>query len=739
VHYWGCDDPIWRQDDLNGLNPNIPVVNAILPNVLGRPPREFFEADVGDPLRVKFWYDPADGKDVYVNTWLVPGGDITPPSIISVRESEDPICEAGTGSPSQVIIRADVSDPCGVAWVRLHYRAPGGSWQFVTMTPEGGDTYAATVGPFAQSGTMEYYVEAADNCGNVGETAHYSVTVEDCGGDEPAIANIRVSAAPLCRETTGSPDTTTVRADVTHPSGIDWVQLHYQPPGGSWTSKAMSFEAGDTYAATVGPFSQAGLLNYYVEAMPNLGDPGESPHQAVIVENCGGDISPPDIDNITESDDPICRQGTGIPDIITIGADVSDPSGVNWAHLHYQQLPGSMWTWVPMSLVIGDTYEDTIGPFSQIGIYSYYVRARDWVGNEIQSDLSTFVVVECTGPTPTQTQTPTTTPTMPTPTPTATLPPGETGAIQGKVLLQGRANHSGVQVTAGGVSGMTASNGGFTIPGVPAGTHSVMAEMAGYLEHVKIGVVVPAGMTVPLLDVRLLGGDASGDCTINLFDLVTVALNYGSTTPTVPAADINGNGVVDLFDLVMTAVNLDLGCPGAWPVPPAFDLQAAAPIHLRVSPETQSLQIGDEFEVTLELQEASNLYGADVTLTFDPDVLEVVDADPTTQGVQISRGTFPNPDQGIVTKEEADNTAGTANYAMSLKTPAQPAAGDGTLCMIRFRAKARGTSDLAISAATLLDPNADPIEVMSHDGSINVTAEVHNVFLPVIFRSETDR
>jgi len=38
-----------------------------------------------------------------------------------------------------------------------------------------------------------------------------------------------------------------------------------------------------------------------------------------------------------------------------------------------------------------------------------------------------------------------------------------------------------------------------------------------------------------------------------------------------------------------------------------------------------------------------------------------------------------------------------------------------------------------------LDPNADPIEVMTHDGSINVTAEVHNVFLPAIFQSATER
>jgi hypothetical protein len=145
--------------------------------------------------------------------------------------------------------------------------------------------------------------------------------------------------------------------------------------------------------------------------------------------------------------------------------------------------------------------------------------------------------------------------------------------------------------------------------------------------------------------------------------------------------------------------------------------------------------VGGLVKVTLELEEVVDLWGADIQLNFDPDILEVVDADPATPGVQIHRGPFPDPESGLVAKDTADNQQGTVWYAVALKSPAEPLNGDGTLCAITFRAKAAGTSALAHQSATLLDPQALELEVMTHDGSVAAGEEYALQYLPVIIKA----
>jgi hypothetical protein len=171
-------------------------------------------------------------------------------------------------------------------------------------------------------------------------------------------------------------------------------------------------------------------------------------------------------------------------------------------------------------------------------------------------------------PTPSATELPTSTSTataLPSPTasPTATVEP-ELGSIVGRVLLQGRNQHSGATVEVpGGVSATTGEDGRYLLPGLPTGLYTVVARMPGYLETRQVTVAVTAGMQTTLPDVTLRGGDPNGDCTVNLFDLVVVASNYGGAQPD-PRADINADGRVDILDLVLVGGNLGGSCPGAW-------------------------------------------------------------------------------------------------------------------------------------------------------------------------------
>ncbi len=59
LHYFGCDPEFDTQNELNGLNPDIPATNV----------DGYFQADPSNRVRVEFWYDPCstDPDDPYGN------------------------------------------------------------------------------------------------------------------------------------------------------------------------------------------------------------------------------------------------------------------------------------------------------------------------------------------------------------------------------------------------------------------------------------------------------------------------------------------------------------------------------------------------------------------------------------------------------------------------------------------------------------------------------------------------
>ena len=321
----------------------------------------------------------------------------------------------------------------------------------------------------------------------------------------------------------------------------------------------------------------------------------------------------------------------------------------------------------------------------------------------------------------------------PTPTPTPTLIPGGVGVITGTIKLQGRGplhgtDYSGALVEATGVTTTdtttTDASGCFALSDLPGGPYDVTAAMGGYLDAVETGVDVYGGTATGLPAWKLLGGDALYDCVVNVFDLVTVTSQYDSAPYPGSFADINGSGIIDIFDVVMVGINLDKTCGPPVAASSMAKAWTAASTGLRVIPSRQLGEVGEVLTVTLELEDVSDLYGVDVRLTFDPNLVEAL---------QIEPGTVPDPMQGQVTKQMVDNDQGVVAYAISLVTPAAPAEDDGTVCTITFRTKALGISRLEISSAVLSDSDADPIPVLKTDGWIRVGSE-HLTHLPIIIR-----
>lgn len=235
--------------------------------------------------------------------------DTSAPTISSVRADPQSVNREGCGSPERVTIYAEVTDDqSGVARVELHYQAPGEQWQIVQMSAGTGSTYYATVGPFGYAGTLRCQVRAFDQAGNDAySTPALEVTVDDCAPPDttpPMIYNVRASPSTVNRDGCPAPNRVTISASIIDDqSGLGWARLHYQPPGGSWTSVAMPYTRNGSYSAsvTIGPFANAGVLRYYIEAGDLAGNEGPSGQYTVTVDDCCA-LAPPVLNSIDNAD-----------------------------------------------------------------------------------------------------------------------------------------------------------------------------------------------------------------------------------------------------------------------------------------------------------------------------------------------------------------------------------------------------------------------------------------------------
>ncbi|OQY23801.1 MAG: hypothetical protein B6I35_02930 [Anaerolineaceae bacterium 4572_32.2] len=158
-----------------------------------------------------------------------------------------------------------------------------------------------------------------------------------------------------------------------------------------------------------------------------------------------------------------------------------------------------------------------------------------------------------------------------------------------------------------------------------------------------------------------------------------------------------------------------LTCLGivAW-VAGAADAQEGAKIL--PSPERLILAPGDTGTVEIRVENVAQLAGAEVHLTFDPALLEIVDADPETEGTQIAHGDFPSPD--FVVRNVADPSTGVIDYAISCMSLDKAVSGSGVLARITFHVLTEGETVVAIRSAILGDIQGQSIPVETGPGAI---------------------
>jgi hypothetical protein len=140
--------------------------------------------------------------------------------------------------------------------------------------------------------------------------------------------------------------------------------------------------------------------------------------------------------------------------------------------------------------------------------------------------------------------------------------------------------------------------------------------------------------------------------------------------------------------------------------------------RLWLDPASLDVAPGDVKTLDVRVKDVTMLAGAEVHLTYDPALLEVVDADPAVDGVQIAHGDFLNPE--FVVQNSADGVAGTVDYAIATMSLDNAVSGEGVLARVTFRGLSKGKTTIAVQGVLLANRDGQPIEVETDSSQVVV-------------------
>ncbi len=139
---------------------------------------------------------------------------------------------------------------------------------------------------------------------------------------------------------------------------------------------------------------------------------------------------------------------------------------------------------------------------------------------------------------------------------------------------------------------------------------------------------------------------------------------------------------------------------------------------ITVVPASATMNYDEILEIQVWVNNVDELYGADVILTFDPTVLEVIDEDPSRTGVQIQNGGFL--EVGFMIYNYGDNINGVIRYTNTQLNPTPAVTGSGKLFVAHIKAKKVATSHLTFSKWDMSDRNGNLISATTQPGIINI-------------------
>jgi hypothetical protein len=161
---------------------------------------------------------------------------------------------------------------------------------------------------------------------------------------------------------------------------------------------------------------------------------------------------------------------------------------------------------------------------------------------------------------------------------------------------------------------------------------------------------------------------------------------------------------------------------------PRVSAQSSA--FVSIEPNSATLDMGESARIELTIQQASQVFGFEIQLNFDPRIIQMVDQDADSDGVQVSDGDFFDVEQGFIAANRVDNETGVMLYAITLLAPATPVNGDGILLSFEMEPIAVGRSNLTLSSVLLASTDGESLPVNLDSGEVEVVGAPGDTPLP---------
>ncbi|MEW6567147.1 MAG: hypothetical protein AB1449_03075 [Chloroflexota bacterium] len=146
--------------------------------------------------------------------------------------------------------------------------------------------------------SVTYHLLAASLAESIERTVTIAVSPPDTSG--PAIANLWHSPQSIWDGSSCGPTSAMISANVSDPSGVTTVELHYRVVKGSeqgaWRVLTMGASGGSSYSRTLGPAELSaslplyggGIVEYYIVARDSAGNVSQSGTMSFEAELCFG-------------------------------------------------------------------------------------------------------------------------------------------------------------------------------------------------------------------------------------------------------------------------------------------------------------------------------------------------------------------------------------------------------------------------------------------------------------------
>jgi len=135
---------------------------------------------------------------------------------------------------------------------------------------------------------------------------------------------------------------------------------------------------------------------------------------------------------------------------------------------------------------------------------------------------------------------------------------------------------------------------------------------------------------------------------------------------------------------------------------------------LSIQPSHNNVKVGDNFNISIQINIDVPIYAAQTILSFNPTILEVISVEDGSFLKKSGKETY----QPIKT----DNVVGNTISASTIIGVSEGVKGNGTLTNITFKAKSVGISSLTFSGIKIINPYMQQTSIKAiNDGEVKVT------------------